>query len=319
MVRRASAYGGTLWSPRTASHAQEIGEVWASCGVSSETDPLKVVLLHAPGSELGASEDPDAVQMLAPLDPGRARAQHDALASAYRNAGVQVLTVDPPPDPPPNLLYVADLVFMTPEGAVLCRPASTVRAGEERLVARRLADLGIPILSTIRGTGTFEGADAAWLDPTTVLLATGLRTNEVGARQVEAVLSDLGVTTVRTRLPDTAMHLMGGLRFADADLAIAWPGRLLPATLEILGDRGFTVLEIPSEQEALTMALNLVTLGPRKVLMPAGNPVTQEFYEQAGIACVTVDVSELAKGAGAIGCMTGILERARPAGTCQGR
>ena len=44
---------------------------------------------------------------------------------------------------------------------------------DERMqfVARRLADLGIPILRTIRGSGTFEGADAAWLDPHTLLLA----------------------------------------------------------------------------------------------------------------------------------------------------
>jgi len=44
------------------------------------------------------------------------------------------------------LMFVSDLMFMTPEGAVLARPASTVRAGEERWVARRLAELGVPIL-----------------------------------------------------------------------------------------------------------------------------------------------------------------------------
>ena len=45
----------------------------------------------------------------------------------------------------PNLMFVADLMFMTPEGAILGRPASTVRTGEERFVARRLAELGIAI------------------------------------------------------------------------------------------------------------------------------------------------------------------------------
>ena len=48
-------------------------------------------------------------------------------------------------------MFVADLMFMTPEGAILGRPASTVRAGEERLVARRLAELGVPILRVVRG------------------------------------------------------------------------------------------------------------------------------------------------------------------------
>ncbi len=33
------------------------------------------------------------------------------------------------------------------------------------------------------------------------------------------------------------------------------------------------------------------------------------FYESHGIECVTVKVDELAKAAGAIGCMTGIVWR----------
>jgi arginine deiminase len=56
-------------------------------------------------------------------------------------------------------------------------------------------------------------------------------------------------------------------------------------------------------------ALNFVTLGPRRILMAAGNPITQTSLESAGITCKTVTVDELIKAAGGIGCMTGILER----------
>jgi len=109
------------------------------------------VLLHRPGAEIEGLTEPLAVQMLAPPDPARARAQHDRLAAALRAAGVAVRLVEPTGAAPPNLMFVADLLFMTPEGAILGRPASTVRAGEERLVARRLAELGVPILRAIRG------------------------------------------------------------------------------------------------------------------------------------------------------------------------
>jgi len=201
-------------------------------------------------------------------------------------------------------------MFMTPEGAIVGRPASTVRAGEERLVARRLAALGIPILRTVRGAGTFEGADAAWLDPQTVLLATGLRTNREGANQVTSLLEEMGVEVVRVGLPYATMHLMGQVRLADRDLALAWPGRVPYAAVEALRSRGYTVLFIPDEGEAIRgFALNFVTLGPRQVLMAAGNPITQGFYEEAGIACQMVEVNELLKAAGGIGCLTGIVER----------
>ena len=309
-ILTTAAYGGAGWSPRTASLRQEIGQVWGACGVATEWAPLKAVLLHRPGVELEELTDPDAAQMFAPLDAGRVRSQHDALAQAYRDAGVAVYYVEPGATPPPNLMFVADLMFMTPEGAILGRPASTVRAGEERFVARRLAELGVPILRSVRGGGTFEGADALWVDPQTVLLATGLRTNAEGAAQVANLLREMGIEVVSVGLPYGAMHLMGQLRFADRDLAIAWPGRVPYAAVEALRARGYTVLFLPDEREAVRgMALNFVTLGPRWILMAAGNPITQAFYEDVGITCRTVEVDEILKAAGGIGCMTGILER----------
>jgi len=305
-----AAYGGAGWSPRTASLRQEIGRLWGRCGLADEWSPLKAVLLHRPGPELAAVADPNDAHMLAPLDAAQAGRQHDALAQAYRDAGVRVHYVQPPETPSPNLMFVADLLFMTPEGAILGRPASTVRAGEERWIARRLAELGIPILRSLRGAGTFEGADAAWIDPRTVLLATGLRTNREGAAQVTALLQELGVEVVPVGLPYGAMHLMGTLRFPDRDLAMAWPGRVPYAAVEALRSRGYTLLFAPDEGELKRgMALNFVTLGPRRVLMPAGNPISQAFYEQAGITCHTVPVDQLLKAAGAMGCLTGILER----------
>ena len=306
----AAAYGGPGWSPRTEPLLHEIGGLWARCGIDSEWAPLKAVLLHPPGPELAEVADPDRAQMLDRLDAGRARAQHDALAQAYHDAGVEVRYVESDRLPPPNLIFVADLLFMTPEGAVVGRPASTVRAGEERFVARRLAELGIPILRTVRGSGTFEGADAAWIDPHTVLLATGLRTNAEGAAQVAGLLGEMGVEVVHVGLPYGAMHLMGTLRLAGPDLAVAWPGRVPYAAVEALRARGYTVLFSPADDETRRrMALNFVTLGPRRILMAAGSPLSQRLFEDAGIACHTVAVDELIKAAGGIGCLTGILER----------
>lgn len=306
----AAAYGGSGWSPRMASLREELGRLWAACGAADEVAPLKAVLLHRPGAEL-AVPDPDAAQMLALVDVARAQRQHDALAQAYRDAGVTVHYVDPPVAPSPNLMFVADLMWMTPEGAVVGRAASTVRAGEARWVARRLADLGVPILRTLRGRAAFEGADAAWLDSRTALVATGLRTNAAGAAQVASLLAEMGVEVVPVGLPYGAMHLMGQLRIIDRDLAVVWPGRAPFAAVAALRSRGVAVHALPDEDEARHgMALNVVTLAPRRVLMPAGNPVTRAFYRRLGIDCVTVVVDELLKAAGGIGCMTGVLERA---------
>jgi arginine deiminase len=309
-LAQSAAYGGPGWSPRVASLEEELGTVWRQCGIDSEWTPLRAVLLHRPGEELADQADPDRIQMLDRLDLGRAKAQHDGMAQAFRDAGAEVHYVDPDWSPPPNLMFVADLLFGTPEGIILARPASTVRAGEERLVARRLAELGMPILRSIRGRGTFEGADAAWLGPDAALVATGLRTNTEGAAQISELLWEMGIEVVPVGLPYGAMHLMGTLRIVGPDLAIAWPGRVPFAAVKALRDRGFEVGFLPDfpgeEQRA---ALNFVTLGPRRILMPADQPRSQAFLDSAGIECRTVAVDELLTAAGGIGCLTGVLER----------
>jgi len=305
-----SAYGGAGWRPRERSSREEIGDLWAPCGLATEWTRLRAVLLHRPGDELAASADSEAVNMIEPLDIARAQAQHDAMARAYRDAGVTVYYAEPETSPRPNQMFMADLFVMTPEGAILARPASEARAGEEHVAARRLAALGVPIVRSVSGRGTFEGADALWLDPLTVLLGRGPRTNDAGATQVAAVLREMGVSVVQVDLPFGTMHLMGMLRIVDRDLAIAWPTRLAQRAVETLRERGYHVAFLPDEVEARDHhSFNFVTLGPRQILMRSNNPISQDFYEQLGIVCLVVEGDELSKAAGSIGCLTGVLWR----------
>ena len=309
-LSKYSAFGGKGWSPRTRSLKEEIGDLWTRCGISSQYMPLKSVLLHKPGSEISELSEPDSVQMLEALDPVKASEQHDSLTEAYRQEGVKVHYIDPSSIPSPNLMFVADLMFMTPEGVIIARPASTVRAGEERWVARRLVEIGVPILKSIRGKGVFEGADAAWIDESTVFIATGHRTNREGADQVAAILNEIGVDVFRVGLPYGSMHLMGALRIVDKDLALCWPGRVPYDAVAELRDRGFSVYFIPDIDEAVRgMPLNFVTLSPMRIMMPANNPVSEKFFSDLGINCTTVVLDELIKAAGAVGCLSGILER----------
>ncbi len=304
-----AAFGGPGWSPRSSGLGEERGKIWGWFGLSCEWAPLKAVLLHTPTEDFAAVDDPAAAQMLQRPDPVLAREQHMRLVQVYERAGVTVHQVAPVRTSP-NLVFVADLLFMTPEGAILARPASTVRAGEEAEVQAALGRLRVPVLGAVHGSGVFEGADALWLDSKTVLLATGLRTNDEGGRQVVCLLTALGITVIRVGLKPGTMHLMGVVRFLDRDLAVV-RGALVPdRILRILKDRGVRVLEADDEQELrLGQALNVVPLDRRRVVMPSGQRRTRKILEAGGVEVVEVEISELAKAAGGIACMTGVLYR----------
>ena len=304
----SAAYGGTGWSPRLATHAEEIGTHWQG-GIDSEWRALETVLLCRPGPEVEV-DDVDAAQQLEALDLAGAQAEHDRLAAAYRAAGVDVIEIGPVPAPTPNRMFCADLFAMTPEGAILARPASTVRAGEEVAVAAALAGAGVPILRTLTGEAVFEGADLMWIDRTTAILGLGLRTNDAAAAQIADALAAIGVDLVAADMPFGTMHLMGMLRIADGDLAIAWPRRTPHRAVAALRARGYRVAFLPEGDEVLTnRALNFVTLGPRHILAPAGNPTMRDWYQNLGLTVTETPMDELRKAAGAVGCLTGIVAR----------
>ncbi|PUB18741.1 dimethylarginine dimethylaminohydrolase family protein [Yoonia sediminilitoris] len=305
----SAAYGGQGWSPRTDDHAQEMGPLWQG-GIDSEWRSLKSVLVRRPGPEIIVS-DHDAAQQLAPLDLGRAQAEHDQMVAAYTNAGVTVLTVPDVPDPAPNRMFCADLFVMTPQGAILGRPASTVRAGEEIAVAQALAMANVPILRTLTGKAAFEGADLIWLDTRSALIGRGLRTNQAAISQINDLCLDLGIEVTAVDMPFGTMHLMGMLRIASRDLAIAWPRRTPHAAVTALRDRGYDVVFLPDEDEAqANRAMNFVTLSPGKILMPAGNDLISAWYQDLGIEVIETPTFELRKAAGAVGCLTGVVQRA---------
>lgn len=306
-----SAYGGGRWSQREATLRQELGTVWGNWGSGSEVGQLRAVLLRRPGEELDGIEDFELMQMRADVRPEVAREQHDALAEAYRANGVDVHYVKCTDPGKPNAMFMRDLMLMTPEGAILARPASTVRGGEERWVAAALAELGVPILMSVRGEGTFEGADCFIVNDELCFLAEGLRTNKEGADQVEWMLREIGVKeVVRVGLPYGAMHLDGCLSLLDRDLAVVWPNRTPLAVVQTLRRRGFRLIDVIDPEEGhRELPLNGVALAPGKIVLPAGAKKHLALYEEAGVECVPVEIGELIKAGGGIHCMTAFLKR----------
>jgi len=304
------AIPGEKWFPDPAVFTEDMPRYWGDWGVASEVDELKAVLMRRPGKEI---EDFDyrRARFMAPVDAEKMRAEHDRLTRLYREHGVAVYYIEAQREDRPNALFCRDLVFMTPEGAILARPAMAVRRGEERYAAQSLAALGVPIIKTVSGSGCFEGAMAMWVDRQTVILATGARTNRSGYDQVAGELTRMGVADIiHMPIPYGHAHIDGLLNFASHDTVMIHASQVPYDVVDILKHKGFNILEAPSQTEAKQrLAINFVALKPGLVVQPDGNPRTRAVLEAAGITVIPVDITEILKGAGALHCMTAFLKR----------
>lgn len=306
---RAASFGGPGFRPRRGTHLDDVRcGLWAPMGVQCEAGRLRDVLLASPRGEV-CVEDPDSALMLQRVDVDRLRSQARALALHYRANGVAVHWVDPVRRPRPNWIFLRDLFVMTPEGAILARTASEQRAGEERTVAVALAELGVPLLGVPRGDALLEGADVLWAGPRTILVGLGRRTNKAGAAHVRMLVASLGVEVVEVEVEDHAQHLLGTVNFIDGRLAAVLSEGTGPSLRLVLRDLGVECIELERDTALRARSLNFVTLAPRHVLMPAGDPSGRARLERCGVRCDEIDVSEYVCAAGAMGCATGILRR----------
>lgn len=301
-----SAYQGKNWQARTQDFRDETnGNIWANHRVSSEYARLKAVLLYCPKEEI-LHADPNSIQHLEPINPVAIAKNFQDLARIYQEHKVEVHWVAAQSTPPPNLFYQRDLFFMCSEGAVIARTASLVRAGEEKYTAAKLAQMNVPILRTISGRGLFEGADALWLNPSTLLCGIGNRSNELGIRQLEEILPEVNI--LRFSMPSGVQHLLGILQIVDSDLALVRTQKA-PGLVDLLARHGIQSIAVEESLEVQRQGMNIVCLDKRKVLMPANCPNLKDLYVKNGIETLELEIDELRKGAGGIACATGILAR----------
>lgn len=290
---------------------EDLPKYWGNWGATSEVGRLRAVMLRRPGQEIEAITDPHEPRWREIMHPETARQQHDALARVYRDHEVEVYYVDDMAEDRPNAIYCRDLMAMTPEGAIITRPAMAARRGEERYVSATLAPLGVPIIKTINGTATFEGADLLMIDRHSAFVGLGNRTNAEGARQVIEELHHQGVYDVTVvQVPYGVAHLDCMFGLASTDVAVVFPWLTPFVVVEKLMEKGYRVLEVQNPREGrLGYSVNFVAIEPGLVVMSAGNPQTRETLEEAGIRVIEVEMDEILKGMGAVHCCTGVLRR----------
>lgn len=285
----------------------------ASYGSQSMTDPLLKVLVKRPDVAF-AVEDPVKWHYTATPDLTIAQQEHDAFVEVMKNEGVEVFYHDTVYPELADAIYVHDPVVITDAGSVILRMGKELRRGEEDAIERKLQELGIPTLFKLTGDATAEGGDTLWVDKNTFAVGRSFRTNQEGFEQLKAGLAQIGVETIQVELPywegkESCLHLQSLISLIDEKVALVYPHYLPVSFVELLKERGFTLIEVPDE-EFMTMGPNVLTISPGVCLTIEGNPITKQRLEEAGATVYTYKGSELSlRAEGGATCLTRPLLR----------
>jgi N-dimethylarginine dimethylaminohydrolase len=277
--------------------------------------PLQRVLVCPPGAVGWAT--PEAWRELGFLrrpDFAVAQAQHDQVCRELETSGAEVIHLHDSPGLSLDAVYTHDPSLATDWGLILMRPGKPNRVPEAGRHAEFSRSIGIPVLGEIKAPGTTEAGDMVWLDPQTLLIGHGYRTNAFGIAQMKALLQPHKVEVLSAPLPhgpgpSACLHLMSLISLLDEQTAIVDLPWLAVETIELLKARSYRFIEIDCSERD-TLACNVLSLGKKRLLAIEENRKTNQKLRQAGFDVRTFPGSELCvNGSGGPTCLTRPLLR----------
>jgi dimethylargininase len=270
-----------------------------SFGCQEMAKPLARVLMRRPGVSL-AKADPKFWHYGAGFDGKKAIAQHVAFAELVAASGADILWMEDDGDGLADSMFTHDPSLMTNKGAIILRMGKPARGLEPALHKAAYIKAGIPILGEIQAPGTIEGGDCVWVTKNILAIGRGVRSNQSGIEQMQAMLAPLGVTVLGFDLPffhglDACLHLMSIISPLDDDLALVHLPMLPVAFWQLLDSHNIKMIAAPAEEFATSSGLNLnvLPLKPRDVLMVAGFEGTRRVMEQSGCKVTTFEAEAL--------------------------
>ncbi len=305
--------------PEPAFETPEMLEkVWGRrWGLNNDVGKLHMVLVNRPeqwqmmlsggeySEEMQAWIGPDFMWYWADRnrpDVALAQAQHDGLVAALQAEGTEVVHVQNPLPHMSKTIFTRDPAIMTTGGALVCRFGIDYRIGEELPFTRTLANLGVPILHTVHGTGLMEGGSFSWLNSETAVIGVGHRCNFEGARQLADVFKTQGVELLLIDNMGYGLHIDGSFVMVAEDMALAFSYELPWWFLEKLKEMGIRVVEADPRDGAF--GVNCLAVSPGRVIMAAHAERTAERLDKLGVAVIPVEYSEIHKAGGGIHCST---------------
>ena len=220
--------------------------------------------------------------------------QHEAYCRALETCGLSLtrLAAD---ERYPDSTFVEDTALLTEHGAVISRPGAASRLGEIDEI-KGLLTPHYSRLIEIHAPGTLDGGDVCEARDH-FFIGVSHRTNEPGARQLAAFLSELGYdsTLIDIRGLSNILHLKSGVAYLGGDrLLVIDDLKNLPA---------FSRYELVGIEQTEAYGANCLLINDR-VLIASGFPGLQRQMQRLGCETIVLDMSEFQKMDGGLSCLS---------------
>ena len=258
------------------------------------------------------------------LDIARMRDQSLAYEAALEAAGVIVHRVafpDPPVGPfgPQRGTWAANELLIVRGGSIIEKIAvSPLGFGRaEYLAYWAWTRLGVPPVATITGTGVAEAGPCLWLAEDVFVTARGIAYNDTGLAQLIPVverscLADKMTTLTIECAGNRYFHPQSGISHhpdmvigpLDRRKVIAYLPGIDFRNWRWLKERGFEIVEVDTDEQALYGPANVTLIEPGRVLMMAEAPKAVAAVRKAGVDVTTVPYAEFMRIGGGLHCST---------------
>jgi dimethylargininase len=228
-----------------------------------------------------------------PIDVALAGEQHGRYEEALAALGCRVETLPEEPELP-DAVFVEDIAVVLPELAVIARPGAASRRAETASVEKTLARYRD--LARLEAPATLDGGDVLLLGRR-LFVGLSRRTNRAAVAQLRHLLDPAGYQIVEVAVRG-CLHLKSAVTVvSEATLLVnrQW--------IDLEPFAALRLIDVDPQEPHAANAL----LIQESVIFPAAYPLTARRLENAGIALVRVDVSELAKAEGGVTCCSLIV------------
>lgn len=228
------------------------------------------------------------------IDRSLALSQHQAFEQTLRDAGVEVIKLQPSKDHPEQV-FTRDIGFTLGNQLFVSEMANPIRKGEEKVLANWIDEHTISYTSL--SPHIIEGGDVI-IDGNRVFVGISYRTCMDAIRTLQKELPQFEVIPIPFN--PKYLHLDCVFNILSSQDALIYPDALDTEVVVRLASM-YHLIEV-SEEEQFTMGTNVLSIGQNRVLSLPTNRDVNDQMRKHGYEVLEVDFSEIIKSGGSFRC-----------------